>query len=384
MSIPIYFVQRPFHRERQRDTVDHLPDPFVAISSGAPSVQDHAVNVARSESWRGALAARLARAPLAINAAVLVDPKIREAALLYTWGKLPYWPRDVPFAVELDNPFVLTLYHNLAAHRRLRRVLRRRLLDRDCAGIVTISDACMRTLGLVLGDDVAGKARRIYPYVEPAARPVPVGEGERLEILFVGTQFWVKGGRELCLAFERLARDRGDVALTVVSRTPQVIRRRFTGAPITFVDPVPRRTVVNELLPRSDVAILPTMQESFGMFALEAVAAGVPTIATDVYALAEIVGHDSEGLLPDPLGLWVDGLPDPALWKEPDLGGIIARRRFPEFEKQIEAALRSAVDDRAALIERARAAAARHEQRFSVDRWTSSLRRALGEFTSRT
>ena len=56
---------------------------------------------------------------------------------------------------------------------------------------------------------------------------------------------------------------------------------------------------------KSDVLILPTFVESFGMVALEAVAHGMALIATDVYALKEILEDQKNGvLLKPPISVW--------------------------------------------------------------------------------
>jgi N-acetyl-alpha-D-glucosaminyl L-malate synthase BshA len=54
---------------------------------------------------------------------------------------------------------------------------------------------------------------------------------------------------------------------------------------------------VNELLPLADLMLMPSEMESFGLAALEAMACGVPTIATDVGGVSELVENGHNGLL---------------------------------------------------------------------------------------
>src|SRR5277367_4563934 len=54
---------------------------------------------------------------------------------------------------------------------------------------------------------------------------------------------------------------------------------------------------VNELLPLADLMLMPSEMESFGLAALEAMACGVPTIATDVGGVPELIEHGLNGLL---------------------------------------------------------------------------------------
>jgi len=54
---------------------------------------------------------------------------------------------------------------------------------------------------------------------------------------------------------------------------------------------------VNELLPLADLMLMPSEMESFGLAALEAMACGVPTIATRVGGVPELVNDGENGLL---------------------------------------------------------------------------------------
>ena len=54
---------------------------------------------------------------------------------------------------------------------------------------------------------------------------------------------------------------------------------------------------VEELLPQLDLFLLPSEQESFGLAALEAMACGVPVIASNVGGLPELVGEGESGYL---------------------------------------------------------------------------------------
>ena len=52
-----------------------------------------------------------------------------------------------------------------------------------------------------------------------------------------------------------------------------------------------------ELTLSSDVLVIPSIYEPFGIVALEGMAAGVPVVASNVGGLAEIIEHDKTGVL---------------------------------------------------------------------------------------
>ena len=60
------------------------------------------------------------------------------------------------------------------------------------------------------------------------------------------------------------------------------------------------RDTLPELLAPCDVFLLASTTESFGLSALEAMACGVPVVATRVGGLREVVEHEKTGLLAAP------------------------------------------------------------------------------------
>ncbi len=67
---------------------------------------------------------------------------------------------------------------------------------------------------------------------------------------------------------------------------------------VTFLG---KQSHVERLLPLADVLLLPSELESFGLAALEAMACGVPPVATRVGGLPEVVTHGVDGFL-EPVG----------------------------------------------------------------------------------
>jgi glycosyltransferase involved in cell wall biosynthesis len=62
---------------------------------------------------------------------------------------------------------------------------------------------------------------------------------------------------------------------------------------------VPRVEVINRYLPDADIFLAPTFSDSFGVSILEAMAEGLPVVATNLNAIPEMIEDEKEGLLID-------------------------------------------------------------------------------------
>lgn len=131
------------------------------------------------------------------------------------------------------------------------------------------------------------------PNVEPA--PAAAGGEREKAILFVGRDFASKGGPDLLDAFARVRRDHPDASLWIVSSSaPAALPERAVFLGTLGAAPLAR------LYARASVFALPTLREAFGLVFLEAMAFGVPVVATAIEAIPEIVADGETGLLVPP------------------------------------------------------------------------------------
>jgi N-acetyl-alpha-D-glucosaminyl L-malate synthase BshA len=95
---------------------------------------------------------------------------------------------------------------------------------------------------------------------------------------------------------------------------------------------------VAELLACADLFLLPSATESFGLVALEAMACGVPVIATDVGGIPEVVPVGKAGWLAPPGDIatmvehGVRVLSDEALWRS---ASAVARKAAEQYSADL-------------------------------------------------
>lgn len=96
-------------------------------------------------------------------------------------------------------------------------------------------------------------------------------------LLFVGTQWELKGGPELLAAFEMVRSDHPDLELTIVGSIPD----KPLPAGVQALGRVPHSRM-DEIFDAADILAMPTHMEAFGIALIEGLIKGLPCIGTTV------------------------------------------------------------------------------------------------------
>ncbi len=234
----------------------------------------------------------------------------------FNWILLTRKPWVLSYECELPRGFS-------PSARRINAWARERLLHPTLARLMPFSNFartvfCQQNADWRGLSDALAKTTVVYPSL--AARPVRprTTESLPLTLTFIGSQFARKGGIATLLCADRCRREGLNVRFNLVSRL-QVGRPIYTDLDsdfyasywkllenphVTLHRGLPNAEVLN-LLDRSDFALLPTLDDSFGFSLIEALASAVPSIATAVCAIPEVIDDGENGHL---LTLPVDSL----------------------------------------------------------------------------
>ncbi|WP_417847618.1 glycosyltransferase family 4 protein [Thalassoglobus sp.] len=150
--------------------------------------------------------------------------------------------------------------------------------------------------------------------VYPAIRKIPdeliySGNSNQLNFLFSG-DFFRKGGANVIDSFEKAHKQYPEIRIRICcdektdfNTSNQKLKREYLkkihNCPAITLGRVSRSEMLNEVLPSTDVYLLPTYTEAFGFAILEAMAFGITVIATNVFAIPEIVEENKTGFLID-------------------------------------------------------------------------------------
>ena len=230
------------------------------------------------------------------------------------------------------------------AGRRLQKYLDR--LD----ATVAVSRACLGGLSAMRVD-----ARIVPTGVDArrfgAGRPIPRLMDGRLNLLWIG-RIEKRNGLDRMIHVLREVRRDVDARLLVVGDGPLLERSRARVPPELAPHVLFAGRVVDERpdwYASAHVHCAPTRIASFGVTLLEAMAAGVPVVASDIDGFREVLRHGVEGELvaPDDAGAWARAIVrlarDPALAAAYGEAGRRTARRYdwPVVAQQVLSVYRS-------------------------------------------
>jgi glycosyltransferase involved in cell wall biosynthesis len=202
-----------------------------------------------------------------------------------------YWERDLLRREEALNPEMASLLPKVIDSEDHMRWKDEELALADF--IVVASQHVRRTLAGVVPEDKI----LVVPYGAPPVRPRPQSSGQPrrpLRVLFAGALYQRKGIGYLLKAVEMLG---SDVELTLIGR-------RFAANCLVdaackrwpWFETVPNERVM-EIMTESDVLVLPSLCEGFGLVVTEALACGLPVIVTPNVGASDLVRDGREGFV---------------------------------------------------------------------------------------
>jgi|Deesub1362B_J571_1020462.scaffolds.fasta_scaffold00320_28 N-acetyl-alpha-D-glucosaminyl L-malate synthase BshA len=220
----------------------------------------------------------------------------RKYDLIHAHYAIPQGLLGVALKHALRLPLVVTLHGtdiNYLARRRMTRPLVKLVLKQADA-VVAVS-RFLKEEAEKLGVE-AEKVRVIYNGVE-----LPEWEeAEReMSILFVGSLVKQKGIDTLLKAY-RIVKERLPEAKLVIvgdGREREALENMSTRLKLKDVFFEGSRNRLGGYYSRSRVLALPSRSEGFGLVALEAMAYGLPVVATRVGGIPEVVTHGEAGML---------------------------------------------------------------------------------------
>ncbi len=210
-----------------------------------------------------------------------------------------------PYIVDLEHAASLTGFTN---DKRLLEKAYNFLENKNCKSINCMSNASKRSLEKLLGQrysNVSSKVTVLYPASKSIKVKVKsdfkyIKKSKKLKILFVGNQAYLKGLEELVVATEMVSKKFGaeSLELFVVSNDATLIIDKYKLSNVHVFEPkFSRNEIITQFFFPSDIFVMPTKEDTFGMAIIDALVTGTPVITTRQFAIPELINNGVDGIL---------------------------------------------------------------------------------------
>jgi len=206
-----------------------------------------------------------------------------------------------PWVIDMDHASAFVGFnHETWKNLRYRGVVKRFLLSKYCKKIMAWSTAAKHSLlnSFPKNERLKEKIEVLYPAT--LYYKIRKSKNEVLTLLFVGSLFKEKGGQEVLESF-KILRKRYDLRLLIKADVPTNLKRKYNFKEIEYFsykhEILSRIELLKKFFAKADIFVYPTYFDIFGLCLLDALATGLPIVATNVFAVPEIVEDGKGGFL---------------------------------------------------------------------------------------
>ena len=262
---------------------------------------------------------------------------LKKIDYIYSPGKIIL--NRFPWFIEIDNPACLS-YYNLFLLNLFKPLIRHKLKSKYCKGIICISEAAKKSMHTVFKDKtIDDKCKVIYPFIKNN-KNFNQTKNTKMNLLFISTNFYLKGGRELVnsiLELEKKYEFRVYLITKISDIEKELLDRINSSKSIKLIEANLSKKELKKYYLKSDLFILPTYQDSFGMVVLEALSFNLPIISTNMFAIPEMVRSKINGFLfESPINYFKkDFSPNNKWWKVDEIN-YIKKNDFSKIENKIK------------------------------------------------
>lgn len=227
--------------------------------------------------------------------------------LFHVHGTIPDDHAVSILSKEINIPFVATVHGAsvFSIRKKKKHFLRSLNAKIEASAIICVSKVLKEKMKQYIGPSYKGEFYTIYNGFK---QEVNIGKKEKdndFVILFVGTIYEQKGIRYLIEAFYQIYNKYKNTKLVIVGSGVLLDEMKILSQKlgisnnIEFKGMLPHEMVLVEYA-KSDVFVLPSWDEGFGIVYLEAMAQKIPIIGSKGFGISEVVVDGKNGFLVEP------------------------------------------------------------------------------------
>ena len=219
------------------------------------------------------------------------------------------------------------------------------LKSKKCKRILPQSEAAKKNLMKVIDcSKFKDKVEVLYLAMQPCKEKKVNRKDKKVILSYLAEAFYGKGGHDLLRAYEILTKKYDNLELKFKGEIPQKympLAKKLKGFK-QINGYFPRDKLFDEMYLSSDIFVLPTHQDNYGVVFLEAMSAGLPLVGTTSFTVPELIEDGKNGFL----------IKSPYSWENYLLKKGFAQKRFTrDIEKDHPEIVEQLVEKISLLVE---------------------------------
>jgi len=208
------------------------------------------------------------------------------------------WVMDIEYFASFMGLNIDSILNN----RSIRKIIENRLSSKNCKKILCHCEATKESMiKYFKSSKFEDKLDVLYPsshLIKLEKRP-----SKKIIILCVLSLFKQKGGEFILESFKRLEKKYAGIELWIKSDVPKKIQKKYSSKNIKFIkyhgEIIPREELIKNLYSQANIFVYPSFADSFGYSLTDAMIAGLPIVATNLFAIPEMVVNEKNGFVVD-------------------------------------------------------------------------------------
>ena len=206
-----------------------------------------------------------------------------------------------PWIVDLESGEIFTSFNWEAMKNPLiKRIIINSLSSKKCKKILPQSEAANKTFHMAIDcSKFEDKIEVLYLAMRPCKKKKIKRKDNKIILSFLGKGFYGKGTHDLLKAYEILIKKYKNLELKIKGdEFPEKYKNleKLKGLKL-IKGHFSRDKLFDEMYLSSDIFVLPTHQDNYGVVFLEAMSAGLPIVGTENMTVSELIEDGKNGFL---------------------------------------------------------------------------------------
>jgi len=215
----------------------------------------------------------------------------------------------IPIQLWNKKPWVIDMEHvhsffgldpKLIKNKFWKKFIEKKLSSKNCKAILCHCEATRQSFFRYLDcSKFEDKLKVLYPSSHIV--PIKKEKHNKIRILAIMSIFYGKAGLQILKVFSKIQKKYPNVEFWIRADVPEDLKEKFKLKNVNYMDYfgniIPRKDLIKSVYAECDIFFYPTLVDSFGYSLIDAMTTKLPIVASNLYAIPEIVKNKETGLI---------------------------------------------------------------------------------------